>query len=467
MPAIDLGNLAACIKDTSDAVLEPAASPPDPAIYQDALAKLAATRGNLPPLYRDAALDPLLTYLQNTITAADYARLVAAPSAMDSRLLLGCVQAVLQHGGRKAPETSAFQEVVSDLYDGFLSDEDRRGVKKPDRGLAAPLVIWRDPDLGPYAFKSTTTAKPIGLKVGIVSLPPYHASKGLCAWALLGHETAGHEILSADDGLEEELAKKIDAALPNNGELAQYWINRLEETASDVMGILNMGPAAAIGFIAYSRGRNLATNQADLLPSTDSFTHPPATMRGYLAAATVRLLSFSGHEAWAQEIEKLTDKDVPRTSFKLDNTAVDPPTAKQLAKILADIIAGTPLDALEQHSLIEIQNWDDEDQRIANGLRRSIKSGTPPDEIDMDGIYAAHTIAAAISLAAAEGDPRAILNQAIVLLEAMHTANPSWGPLLIDHPGALEPDYAFPRAERIALRRARRKREKLLKAQGK
>jgi hypothetical protein len=465
MPAIDLGNLAACIKDTSDAVLEPAASPPDPAVYQDALAKLAATRGNLPPLYRDAALDPLLIYLQNKITAADYASLVAAPSAMDSRLLLGCVQAVLQHGGMKAPETSAFQEVVSDLYDGFLSDEDRRGVKRPDRGLAAPLVIWRDPDLGPYAFKSMTTSKPIGLKVGIVSLPPYHASKGLCAWALLGHETAGHEILSADDGLEEELAEKIDAALPN-GDLAQYWINRLEETASDVMGILNMGPAAALGFIAYSRGRNLATTQADLLPSTDSFTHPPATMRGYLASETVRLLSFSGHDTWAREIEKLVDRDVPRT-FKLGNTAVDPPAAKQLANILAGIIAASQLDALEQHSLIEIQNWDDEDQRIANEVRRSIKSGTPPNEIDMDGIYAAHTIAAAISLAAAEGDPRAILNQTIVLLEAMHAANPSWGPLQVDHPGALEPDYAFPRAERIALRRARRKREKLMKAKGK
>ena len=33
-----------------------------------------------------------------------------------------------------------FQEVISDLYDGFLSAEDRRGVKEPDFETIPPLV---------------------------------------------------------------------------------------------------------------------------------------------------------------------------------------------------------------------------------------------------------------------------------------------------------------------------------------
>ena len=42
-------------------------------------------------------------------------------------LLLDVAQAVLQHGeGYQGRATAAFQEVVSDLYEGFLSAEDRR-----------------------------------------------------------------------------------------------------------------------------------------------------------------------------------------------------------------------------------------------------------------------------------------------------------------------------------------------------
>ena len=78
------------------------------------------------------------------------------------------------------------------------------------------------------------------------------------------------------------------------------------------MGILNMGPAAGIGLIVYFRGLNAAfTGSATLRndgPSRDP--HPADIMRGFVAAAVVRRLSFDGAVAWADAIDQETMKDV-------------------------------------------------------------------------------------------------------------------------------------------------------------
>ena len=76
----------------------------------------------------------------------------------------------------------AFQEVVSDLYDGFLSAEDRRGINPPDKETVAPLVKYSNPLAGPYTWPVDATSN-FGLKTAIVSLPPSHARIGLLGWA--------------------------------------------------------------------------------------------------------------------------------------------------------------------------------------------------------------------------------------------------------------------------------------------
>jgi hypothetical protein len=147
------------------------------------------------------------------------------------------------------------------------------------------LVKWGNPNFGPYTWPIDATHEGFNVKAAIVNLPPAHARRDLMGWSALGHETAGHDILHADDGLQPELATLVQKELTKEHigfGLAEYWSSRIDETASDVMGILNMGPAAAIGLICFFRGLNAAGSGKARLrsrgPSKDP--HPADILRG-------------------------------------------------------------------------------------------------------------------------------------------------------------------------------------------
>src|SRR6185312_13986049 len=118
----------------------------------------------------------------------------------------------------------------------------------------------------------------------------------------------GHAILHADTGLIEELQQTVLNALQNQGfkdGLPEYWSKRIDETASDVCGILNMGPVVGIAIIGYFRGLNAARSGGEPKLSNEGGLdeHPADILRGYLAAYTTSLLSFGGAANWAQVIE--------------------------------------------------------------------------------------------------------------------------------------------------------------------
>jgi hypothetical protein len=56
--------------------------------------------------------------------------------------------------GYRREATHAFEESIADLYDGFLSMEERRRVKPPDYQTVSPLVLWGGPEAGPYTIPS-------------------------------------------------------------------------------------------------------------------------------------------------------------------------------------------------------------------------------------------------------------------------------------------------------------------------
>jgi hypothetical protein len=442
----DFSALPDCVEEARRAALDDDAGPPDPVRFADLRARLAKASTRLPPLYRRNVLEPLQATLDE-IGPRGFERVLRSDPdrAGPALVLLDLAQAVLQNGERyRDAATDGFQEVVSDLYDGFLSAEDRGGVKEPDHGVIPPLAKWGRPRFGPYTLPVEATA-PLGLEMGVVSLPPANARAGLLAWAALGHETAGHDILGADAGLADELKAGVRAALrkARMDDLAEYWAGRIDETASDVMGILNMGPAAAVGLVGYFRGLNAAWGEGPHLRSDGpaSDPHPADLVRGWLGAAVVRLLAFGEREAWAAAVEAETDRDAE--DIRLAGRTVTPARAKRSAALVAAAVARGPMKSLEGHALGAIQGWSDEDQAVVARLRAALQGEAPIPERIQRGDYAAHAVAAAVTAAAARGgDPARLHGRLRAMLAAMHARNASWGPLPVVHPGDLAPHPA-------------------------
>jgi len=426
---LSLAGLPACVADAAAAAREPSDGPPDPLQFGPLRARLEAAAAALPTRYRRAVAEPLLAALDE-LGARGFARLLAEDPEREgaARLLLDAAQAVLQRGeGYQPRATAAFQEVVSDLYEGFLADEKRAGVKPPGRGAVPPLVRWGSADAGPYTWPVTST-RTFGLSAPLVSLPAANATGGLLGWAALAHETAGHDLLEADVGLLPQLAGSVRASLLASGTapvLAGYWAERIDETAADVMGVLNMGPAAAAGLVGYLRGLNDAWGGGAGLRTEGSADdpHPTDLARAYLMAETVRLLHFEGAGRWADRLIQEADRDLGRIT--LGGVAVTPGVARAAAAEVARAIVTTPLAALEGRALGDLQGWTDQDEAVVAALRRQVADGGAGSSPYVAGAYAAHAVAAGVYEAVSgRTSPSLVQRRMVDLLAAMHAANP-------------------------------------------
>lgn len=436
----DISNLSACIESVRKAVLTNLPGPEDPMDYHQLRGRLEAAKGKLPAIYQEAVFKPFTKKLDELGPQGFTQILLRDPRRNGiARLMLDIAQAILQNGeGFQEVSTDAFQEVVSDLYDGFLSASDRIGVNPPDLSMVPAIVKWGSPESGPYTWPIDATSV-FGLEAAVVSLPPINAKTALLAWSALPHEVTGHDILHADIGLLDELAESVRNALIEqnigNG-LPEYWSSRIDETASDVLGVLNLGPAAAIGLVGYFRGIRAATSgRAQLSNWGDADdSHPADILRGYLGAYATGLLAFNSADEWKKVIEVETDKDL--STIILEGRTVSPEMAKQSAEIVASTIMKTKLRTLENHSLDQIQNWRDQDEQISNFIRTLLRTtGSLRDE-HRTGFFAAHVVAAAVTEAlSAASDLEIIFDRMIALLKDMHDTNPSWGPLFVNHPG--------------------------------
>ncbi len=446
----DGSGLTACVEDARRAALDSDPGPAEPTIFHQLRGRLEAARNRLPPLYRDTFVQPFIRTLDalgeqsfNFILIRDPKRERLAGQMMDQ------AQAILQQAeGFAANATDGFQEVVSDLYDGFLSAEDRRGVSPPDKGVIPPLVKWGAPDFGPYTWPVDSLAA-WQVKAGVVSLPPANIRRGLLAWSALSHETAGHDVLHADTGLAEELAGAVAQKVqPVGNGLADYWASRIDETASDVLGILNMGPAAGIGLIGYFRGLSAAFGGGAKLRSDgdDRDPHPADILRGYLAAETVNLLKFTGRTKWRDFINAETDKDLD--TIVLGDTEVSPEDARKSCRLVAETLVNYKAQSLEGHSLGEIQNWRDSDERKVRRARQTLRSAVALPQQVLSGTYAAHVVAAAVVEALSDsGNLTVIFDRMLGILKTMHDANDAWGPLFMTHPGNLDRHVVYMRYE--------------------
>ncbi len=447
----DISNLGRCINDVRTALASSPVAPsfrPYASNYRQLLVDLQRAAQFLPPAYQEAAVVPFTNYLSQLGEWGFYQLFFPQIQPTEEQEFLRAVipdisLALLlngQPGGYRAA-SAAFQEVVSDLYDGFLADEQRisnttgQPIKPPDLETLPPLIKWGSPDAGPYILPADVTAR-LGLKIAIVNLPPTFAQKGLLSWATLGHETSGHGISHADVGLLDELQERIRNAVFStfgSGDLALVWAQWADEAMADVAGYLNMGPAAAMSLLGFFR----ALSQDGRLRSVGTIgdPHPIDVLRGFLAARVIGQLHFREAQEWSDLIYRESIKDAPRFVHLVDPRTgarypfMDAATGIRSAALVADVILKTRLNALEGHSLLEIKDWTDADQVITERMGLALRTGNfLPAAYRGENFYAAHAVAAATTEGLKNGaNVQLIFNRMLRMLGTMHEGSATWG----------------------------------------
>lgn len=447
---LDFSNLERCIEDVKRATESPQKNEvfftKDYNQLMEVLT-IPQMRETLPKVYQDTMFDPFLSFLEKIGVGGFNSIFIYQPNnpkySFYRQIIPDIAEAILQSGYNYAQKASnAFQEVVNDLYKSFLSEENRVSnetgvpIKMPDKGVVPPLVKWGNPDFGPYTWPVDATSE-IKVKSAVVNLPPANFQGGLLAWATLPHETVGHDILHADSGLLEELGNKVFLAVldafPGDYFMANYWRQCIDETASDILGLLNAGPVAGISLIGYFRGltggglRNIGA-----LPPED--THPVDILRGFIAARVIERMSFSQSEEWSSVIREEVYKDLDRIYLvdapKQYYYPIENEKAIKSAELVADVISDAKLYSLEGHSLKEIQDWTDKDQKIVDELGMMMRKGENlSSAYKNSGYFAVHVIAGAIQEALKAGaDVQAMFDRMVDFLDVMHAYNDVWNP---------------------------------------
>lgn len=90
------------------------------------------------------------------------------------------------------------------------------------------------------------------------------------------------------------------------------------------------------------------------------------------------------------------------TQIRIGGVPISVERAKRSCEIVSNVIVAHPMHALNNHSLIDIQNWRNTDEAIMQELQQSLVTNTPVSASREAGVYAAHVVAAAV-VAALEG----------------------------------------------------------------
>ncbi|CAM0117262.1 hypothetical protein [Rhabdochlamydiaceae symbiont of Dictyostelium giganteum] len=243
----------------------------------------------IPPLYRELLINPFYQEIEKGIMSYSNAHLaeVICTAIQQNFALQKEITSLNQ-------SLKALREVVSDLYKKFIVDADGASCVNK-KGKASPVAYWSEECLSTYAYHPGAPFFP-GVKVGIVNVPKRYAEGSAIAWGCLGHEVAGHDILATYPGSRKELEEKIRQNLINqNLSLTlEHWENRVEETAADILGVLNMGPAAAFSLIAFLRILRSTPSQTLIAEVYLKDKHPADLARGFLLANAVSFMHSKG-----------------------------------------------------------------------------------------------------------------------------------------------------------------------------
>jgi nucleoside phosphorylase len=416
----------------------------------------------LPAPFRLGYVQPLLAHLGA----------VFAQRGIDANILETLGGAVYQHvqrggAGRAADERQSlnrFLAVISNLYRSFLAASKRAALDLPLRQTLPPLAVFQSvTDMGPFTIPCDQIAQMTGGDIGVVSMPYTFADHPLL-YGSLAHETGGHDVLHADETLLPQLRQEVYSlfAGPEAQSLGILWDYWMDEAASDVYGVLNMGPsfgynlAMLLGvFIAQGEAKANGTKPA-AAPALRSESgtdetgsaldeHPTDILRLSLIQGVVESLvglSPSTRAAYVERLARLGQHlgggattieltGLARVTNGLSVSFQDalPLAAMQVAaRRVGAMIATTPLAALDGHSIQEIETWDDADENTAMTIAGRLQSNSSVVGAGDDAALIAGLTLATIR----EPDPKRYEAMSQLVRDALDdsfNSDPYWGKL--------------------------------------
>ena len=361
----------------------------------------------LPHVYSDGYAQPLEHNLKRLVQLETARRL--EPGTVET-----LAAAVYQHhnGSANSQQLERFLAVISNLYRSFLDKTKRAAANIPFSETLPPLAMFQhNGQSGPFTVTVEQVTDLIAAPIGVVSMPATYANDPLI-WAALAHETGGHDVTHADAGLLDELAENISVALagmpPPQGisreDLAQLWAYWIDEASADVFGLLNIGPAFAPNLAVFFAA--LGAEGADAPPtlrmesgfdpddpSRTLDPHPTDILRLHLAAGVIDMLaglSKESRDKYNQMIEELATMlstgptvtirgNIPLSRDNLLPIDVQVPLAdmQQAARNVGGFIATAKLSALDDHSIQDIETWDDNDEARAMAVKNAVLASQP------------------------------------------------------------------------------------------
>jgi len=260
-----------------------------------------------------------------------------------------------------------------------------------------PLVTFAPlSDQGPFTMPADDVDQLIGVKIGIVSLPGGYRDHPL-TWPTLAHECGGHDVIHADPGLMDELARGA-AALPGlPAGIGRLWGSWMDEAAADAYGLLNVGPSFAVNLAAFlsslrasvPNSRSSLGPISNVLPIKDgrpADVHPVDLLRVYMAMGVTAQqtgLSSAAKTSWLVQLQGIA-KEAGGGVTTIDAVDVDSGQVVQhlplsamanAAQAVGGYIVTAKLSALQGHSIQDIETWDDADEAAAQTIFAAAKAG--------------------------------------------------------------------------------------------
>ena len=419
---------------------------------QDVASAVDSGADLVPLLLKKAYVEPL----DQNITR------VLAALGEDTSTLETLAGAVYQHADADVVgDLHRFLAVISNFYRSFLSARQRLRAGFPLVEQYPPMAVFQHSgEQGPFTLPVDAIKQITGGTVGVVSLPATYRKHPLI-WASLAHETGGHDVLHADPKLLPELRSgvaamfghgHIDPAQPVSatqllGVLWGYW---MDEAASDIYGVLNIGPTFGHNlavFFSALLARESKSDAPQLRTSSGPDQrgmldpHPTDLLRLDLhigAVQSLQALNQTVRTEYVSELRALSDQlgggaktvelegIVPlnnRSGIRL-NTSLPLADMQAAARRVGAFIVTTQLKALGGHCIQDLETWDDADEQTAQTIAQTIAAGKPIVAAGDDAQLLAGTMLALLKNASKYTAATKALSDA---LDESYANDPTWG----------------------------------------